>query len=57
MDQVLVLVCKQLELGKNKLPGVQEEEKKETNRKIIFFIFKNLSLILIHQNNLKIYKK
>jgi hypothetical protein len=41
MDQVLVLVCKQLELGKNKLPGVQEEEKKETNRKIIFFIFKN----------------
>jgi hypothetical protein len=55
MDQVLVLGCKQLELGKNKLSGVQEEEDKETNSKIIFFIFKILFLILIHQNNLKTY--
>jgi hypothetical protein len=57
MDQVLVLGCKQLELGKNKLSGVQEEEDKETNSKIIFLFFKfffNINTSKQFKNILKI---
>jgi hypothetical protein len=57
MDQVLVLGCKQLELGKNKLSGVQEEEDKETNSKIIFLFLKfffNINTSKQFKNILKI---